>query len=140
MWRCTACTPKASTASQALPTAHGSYDRHCRQVGVGGRWTPGRGRGLRHCPPACIHLPPPPPGLPADPAAVKLENFPIHAITGVLKQWLRELPEPLMTFAQYGDFLRAVGESHSSSREGRRMATVGVGATSAHCGQSGRHS
>ncbi|KAB0406648.1 hypothetical protein E2I00_018654, partial [Balaenoptera physalus] len=46
--------------------------------------------------------------LPADPTAVKLENFPIHAITGVLKQWLRELPEPLMTFAQYGDFLRAV--------------------------------
>lgn len=48
---------------------------------------------------------------PADPMAVKLENFPIHAITGVLKQWLRELPEPLMTFAQYGDFLHAVGES-----------------------------
>jgi len=48
---------------------------------------------------------------PADPTAVKLENFPIHAITGVLKQWLRELPEPLMTFAQYGDFLHAVGES-----------------------------
>lgn len=47
---------------------------------------------------------------PTDPAAVKLEDFPIHAITGVLKQWLRELPEPLMTFAQYGDFLRAVGE------------------------------
>ncbi|XP_039723688.1 unconventional myosin-IXb isoform X7 [Pteropus medius] len=46
--------------------------------------------------------------LQTDPAAVKLENFPIHAITGVLKQWLRELPEPLMTFAQYGDFLRAV--------------------------------
>ncbi|XP_070375464.1 unconventional myosin-IXb isoform X4 [Equus asinus] len=46
--------------------------------------------------------------LQTDPTVVKLENFPIHAITGVLKQWLRELPEPLMTFAQYGDFLRAV--------------------------------
>ncbi|XP_029772636.1 unconventional myosin-IXb isoform X5 [Suricata suricatta] len=46
--------------------------------------------------------------LQTDPSAVRLENFPIHAITGVLKQWLRELPEPLMTFAQYGDFLRAV--------------------------------
>ncbi|XP_070648679.1 unconventional myosin-IXb isoform X12 [Bos indicus] len=46
--------------------------------------------------------------LQTDPTAVKLENFPIHAITGVLKQWLRELPEPLMTFAQYGDFLHAV--------------------------------
>ncbi|XP_043838399.1 unconventional myosin-IXb isoform X8 [Dromiciops gliroides] len=46
--------------------------------------------------------------LQADPNSVKLENYPIHAITGVLKLWLRELPEPLMTFAQYNDFLRAV--------------------------------
>ncbi|XP_076978124.1 unconventional myosin-IXb isoform X2 [Tamandua tetradactyla] len=46
--------------------------------------------------------------LQTDPAAVCLEAYPIHAITGVLKQWLRELPEPLMTFAQYNDFLRAV--------------------------------
>ncbi|XP_008058243.1 unconventional myosin-IXb [Carlito syrichta] len=46
--------------------------------------------------------------LQTDPAAVRLESFPIHAITGVLKQWLRELPEPLMTFAHYSDFLRAV--------------------------------
>ncbi|XP_037674545.1 unconventional myosin-IXb isoform X3 [Choloepus didactylus] len=48
------------------------------------------------------------PTLPADPTAVKLENYPIHAVTGALKQWLRELPEPLMTFAQYHDFLHAV--------------------------------
>lgn len=64
-----------------------------------------------------------------DPAAVKLENFPIHAITGVLKQWLRELPEPLMTFAQYSDFLRAVGESHDGSK-GEQVVKVGVRATS----------
>lgn len=57
--------------------------------------------------------------LPSDPSTVKLDNFPIHAITGVLKQWLRELPEPLMTFAQYGDFLRAVGESVMVARAGR---------------------
>ncbi|XP_029470020.1 unconventional myosin-IXb isoform X3 [Rhinatrema bivittatum] len=43
-----------------------------------------------------------------DPNSVKLENYPIHTITGILKQWLRELPEPLMTFTQYGDFLSAV--------------------------------
>ncbi|XP_069505320.1 unconventional myosin-IXb isoform X3 [Ambystoma mexicanum] len=43
-----------------------------------------------------------------DPSSVKLENYPIHTITGILKQWLRELPEPLMTFSQYNDFLRAV--------------------------------
>ncbi|XP_075437313.1 uncharacterized protein LOC142475233 isoform X1 [Ascaphus truei] len=43
-----------------------------------------------------------------DPSSVKLDNYPIHVITGILKQWLRELPEPLMTFAQYNEFLRAV--------------------------------
>uniref|UniRef100_A0A8C8S919 Myosin IXB n=1 Tax=Pelusios castaneus TaxID=367368 RepID=A0A8C8S919_9SAUR len=46
--------------------------------------------------------------LQTDPNSVQLENYPIHTITGVLKQWLRELPDPLMTFAQYSDFLRAV--------------------------------
>ncbi|XP_064325926.1 unconventional myosin-IXb isoform X2 [Phalacrocorax carbo] len=46
--------------------------------------------------------------LQADPNSVKLENYPIHTITGILKQWLRELPDPLMTSAQYHDFLRAV--------------------------------
>ncbi|NXT03061.1 MYO9B protein, partial [Jacana jacana] len=46
--------------------------------------------------------------LQTDPSSVKLENYPIHTITGILKQWLRELPDPLMTFAQYSDFLRAV--------------------------------
>lgn len=65
------------------------------------------------------------PTLLSDPSTVKLENFPIHAITGVLKQWLRELPEPLMTFAQYGDFLRAVGESRDSGKGGQ-VFDVGV--------------
>lgn len=60
---------------------------------------------------------------PSDPSTVKLDNFPIHAITGVLKQWLRELPEPLMTFAQYGDFLRAVGESRAGGKD-RQVADV----------------
>ncbi|KAM3854961.1 unconventional myosin-IXb isoform 2-T2 [Vipera latastei] len=46
--------------------------------------------------------------LQSDPNSVQLENYPIHTITGIFKQWLRELPDPLMTFAQYNDFLRAV--------------------------------
>ncbi|KAM9330622.1 unconventional myosin-IXb [Gastrophryne carolinensis] len=46
--------------------------------------------------------------LEKDPASVKLDKYAIHAITGILKQWLRELPEPLMTFAQYSEFLKAV--------------------------------
>uniref|UniRef100_A0A8B9KBF1 Myosin IXB n=1 Tax=Astyanax mexicanus TaxID=7994 RepID=A0A8B9KBF1_ASTMX len=39
---------------------------------------------------------------------VCLEDYPIHTVTGLVKQWLRELPEPLMTFAHYNDFIRAV--------------------------------
>ncbi|XP_072260772.1 unconventional myosin-IXb isoform X4 [Pyxicephalus adspersus] len=46
--------------------------------------------------------------LEKDPISVKLDKYAIHAITGILKQWLRELPEPLMTFAQYSEFLKAV--------------------------------
>lgn len=46
----------------------------------------------------------------ADPEAACLDNYPIHTITGLVKRWLRELPDPLMTFALYGDFLHAVGE------------------------------
>ncbi|XP_068090242.1 unconventional myosin-IXb isoform X3 [Hyperolius riggenbachi] len=46
--------------------------------------------------------------LEKDPTSVKLDKYATHAITGILKQWLRELPEPLMTFAQYSEFLKAV--------------------------------
>ncbi|XP_066502974.1 si:zfos-588f8.1 isoform X1 [Hoplias malabaricus] len=46
--------------------------------------------------------------LEADPHTVCLEDYPIHAVTGLVKQWLRELPEPLMTLARYNDFLHAV--------------------------------
>lgn len=94
--------------------------RACRQVGVEGRGAPGLALGAPLLPALCPLATPP---LLTDPTAVKLENFPIHAITGVLKQWLRELPEPLMTFAQYGDFLRAVGECPSSG-QGRQVAEV----------------
>ncbi|XP_059425036.1 unconventional myosin-IXb-like isoform X1 [Carassius carassius] len=46
--------------------------------------------------------------LEAGPENVCLEDYPIHAVTGLVKQWLRELPEPLMTFTYYNDFLRAI--------------------------------
>ncbi|XP_055359699.1 unconventional myosin-IXb isoform X2 [Betta splendens] len=46
--------------------------------------------------------------LDTDPEHVCLENYPIHTITGLVKRWLRELPDPLMTFSRYGDFLHAV--------------------------------
>nr|XP_057930362.1 unconventional myosin-IXb isoform X6 [Doryrhamphus excisus] len=46
--------------------------------------------------------------LETDPHLVCLEDYPIHTVTGLVKQWLRELPEPLMTFTHYNEFLHAV--------------------------------
>ncbi|XP_057696103.1 LOW QUALITY PROTEIN: si:zfos-588f8.1 [Corythoichthys intestinalis] len=43
-----------------------------------------------------------------DPHLVCLEDYPIHTVTGLVKQWLRELPDPLMTFTHYNEFLHAV--------------------------------
>ncbi|XP_061739128.1 si:zfos-588f8.1 isoform X3 [Nerophis ophidion] len=43
-----------------------------------------------------------------DPHLVCLEDYPIHTVTGLVKQWLRELPDPLMTFIHYNEFLHAV--------------------------------
>lgn len=45
-----------------------------------------------------------------------LEDYPIHTVTGLVKQWLRELPDPLMTFMHYNDFLHAIGERSFSHK------------------------
>ncbi|XP_061587393.1 unconventional myosin-IXb-like [Cololabis saira] len=45
--------------------------------------------------------------LETDPEEACLDNYPIHTITGLVKRWLRELPDPLMTFSLYNDFLHA---------------------------------
>ncbi|XP_034038626.1 unconventional myosin-IXb [Thalassophryne amazonica] len=45
-----------------------------------------------------------------------LENYPIHTITGLVKRWLRELPDPLMTFGLYSDFLHAAELPERSER------------------------
>lgn len=54
--------------------------------------------------------------------SVNLDDYNIHVIASVFKQWLRDLPNPLMTFELYEEFLRAMGKepplvSHSLSRE-----------------------
>lgn len=41
---------------------------------------------------------------------VNLDDYNIHVIASVLKQWLRDLPSPLMTFELYEEFLRAMGK------------------------------
>lgn len=51
-----------------------------------------------------------------DPEKPSLDNYPIHTITGLVKRWLRELPDPLMTFSLYNDFLHAVELPEKSER------------------------
>ncbi|KAM8861780.1 unconventional myosin-IXAa-like isoform 1-T1 [Synchiropus picturatus] len=53
-------------------------------------------------------------GLDTDVGSVNLDEYNIHVIASVLKQWLRDLPSPLMTFELYEEFLRAIGQSNKS--------------------------
>ncbi|XP_026565671.1 unconventional myosin-IXa isoform X4 [Pseudonaja textilis] len=48
-------------------------------------------------------------GLDTDIERVNLDDYNIHVIASVFKQWLRDLPNPLMTFELYEEFLRAMG-------------------------------
>uniref|UniRef100_A0A8C7CSF8 Unconventional myosin-IXAa-like n=1 Tax=Oncorhynchus kisutch TaxID=8019 RepID=A0A8C7CSF8_ONCKI len=50
-------------------------------------------------------------GLDTDVSSMNLDDYNIHVIAGVLKQWLRDLPNPLMTFELYEEFLRAMGKN-----------------------------
>ncbi|XP_051984429.1 unconventional myosin-IXb isoform X2 [Xyrauchen texanus] len=54
--------------------------------------------------------------LEKEPQTVCLDNYPIHTITGLVKQWLRELPDPLMTYSLYNDFLYAADLPEESER------------------------
>uniref|UniRef100_A0A3Q3JKR7 Myosin IXA n=1 Tax=Monopterus albus TaxID=43700 RepID=A0A3Q3JKR7_MONAL len=48
-------------------------------------------------------------GLNTDVDSVNLDDYNIHVIASVFKQWLRDLPNPLMTFELYEEFIRAMG-------------------------------
>ncbi|KAJ3596227.1 hypothetical protein NHX12_002636, partial [Muraenolepis orangiensis] len=50
-------------------------------------------------------------GLDTDVSSMNLDDYNIHVIASVLKQWLRDLPSPLMTFELYQEFLRAMGQT-----------------------------
>uniref|UniRef100_A0A6Q2Z6D9 Myosin IXA n=1 Tax=Esox lucius TaxID=8010 RepID=A0A6Q2Z6D9_ESOLU len=50
-------------------------------------------------------------GLDTDVSSMNLDDYNIHVIASVLKQWLRDLPNPLMTFELYEEFLRAMGKN-----------------------------
>ncbi|KAL1007682.1 hypothetical protein UPYG_G00090150 [Umbra pygmaea] len=47
-------------------------------------------------------------GLDTDVNNVNLDDYNIHVIASVFKQWLRDLPNPLMTFELYEEFLRTM--------------------------------
>ncbi|XP_067829552.1 unconventional myosin-IXAa isoform X2 [Heptranchias perlo] len=48
-------------------------------------------------------------GLDTDVNSMNLDEYNIHVIASVFKQWLRDLPNPLMTFELYDECLRAMG-------------------------------
>lgn len=48
-------------------------------------------------------------GLDTDVESTSLDDYNIHVIGSVFKQWLRDLPNPLMTFELYEEFIRAMG-------------------------------
>uniref|UniRef100_A0A3Q1J702 Myosin IXA n=1 Tax=Anabas testudineus TaxID=64144 RepID=A0A3Q1J702_ANATE len=48
-------------------------------------------------------------GLDTDVDSVNLDVYNIHVIASAFKQWLRDLPNPLMTFELYEEFIRAMG-------------------------------
>lgn len=47
----------------------------------------------------------------SDVDSMNLDEYNIHVIASVFKQWLRELPNPLMTIELYDEFIRAMGKS-----------------------------
>uniref|UniRef100_A0A1A7XP11 Myosin IXb n=1 Tax=Iconisemion striatum TaxID=60296 RepID=A0A1A7XP11_9TELE len=54
--------------------------------------------------------------LETNPEKVCLDNYPIHTVTGLVKRWLRDLPDPLMTFSLYNDFLLATELPENSEK------------------------
>lgn len=49
-------------------------------------------------------------------AEIDYDSYNVHVLTNVLKTFLRDLPEPLLTFDRYDDFLRAADLSDDSDR------------------------
>ena len=55
-------------------------------------------------------------GLYIDPETAMLENYSVHAVAAAVGAFFRELPEPLLTWEMYLEFIRAMGEFRTSSR------------------------
>uniref|UniRef100_A0A182SVK0 Rho-GAP domain-containing protein n=1 Tax=Anopheles maculatus TaxID=74869 RepID=A0A182SVK0_9DIPT len=61
------------------------------------------------------------------------ESYNVHVLTNVLKSFLREMPEPLLTFDRYDDFLRAADLSDSSDRVQTLLSLVKKIPPAHHC-------
>ena len=55
---------------------------------------------------------------------VDLKEHPVHVLTAVLKSFLRELPQPLLTYERYEDFLRAADIVDEKERISALMSLV----------------
>lgn len=45
-----------------------------------------------------------------------LENYSVHAVAAAVGGFFRELPEPLLTWDMYLEFIRAMGEGREGGR------------------------
>lgn len=55
---------------------------------------------------------------------IDYESYNVHVLTNVLKTFLRDLPEPLLTFDRYDDFLRAADLSEDTDRVQTLMSLI----------------
>lgn len=67
----------------------------------------------------------------ADVDSTNLDDYNIHVIGSVFKQWLRDLPNPLLTFELYEEFIRAMGKGLAAfplllSHEKQHLVICGV--------------
>lgn len=64
-------------------------------------------------------------------ASLGLESKDAHLVTGLIKAFLRSMPDPLITFAMYSKFIALIGacvrcaEERGKGREGKRKRRKG---------------
>ncbi|XP_062564163.1 unconventional myosin-IXa-like isoform X2 [Armigeres subalbatus] len=61
------------------------------------------------------------------------ESYNVHVLTNVLKSFLREMPEPLLTFDRYDDFLRAADLSDGTDRVQTLLSLIKKIPPAHHC-------
>ncbi|XP_021704906.1 unconventional myosin-IXa isoform X4 [Aedes aegypti] len=61
------------------------------------------------------------------------ESYNVHVLTNVLKSFLREMPEPLLTFDRYDDFLRAADLSDANDRVQTLLSLIKKIPPAHHC-------